>query len=109
MEQLVSPGHGPELITDAKFEDFKLHAEFNCAPGSNSGGYLRSRSTNSSGRVAGTAAQAGRMADYDITLAGRVVTVVQNGRTIIDKRGLPASQAEPWIVTKHCPDRSICR
>ena len=42
--------------------------------------------TNSSGRVAGTAAQAGRMADYDITPAGRVVTVVQNGRTIIDKQ-----------------------
>src|SRR5260370_15056284 len=33
---LVSPGHGPELISDAKSEDFKLHIEFNCAPGSNS-------------------------------------------------------------------------
>jgi hypothetical protein len=30
---LVSPGHGPELITDGKFEDFKLHVEFDCAPG----------------------------------------------------------------------------
>ena len=40
---LVSPGRGPELITDAKFEDFKLHVEFNCAPGSNSGVYLRGR------------------------------------------------------------------
>jgi hypothetical protein len=29
----VSPGHGPELITDGKFEDFKLHVEFDCAPG----------------------------------------------------------------------------
>ena len=25
---LVSPGHGPELITDATFEDFKMHIEF---------------------------------------------------------------------------------
>src|ERR1700730_4203797 len=30
---LVSPGRGPELISDAKFEDFKLHIEFNCAAG----------------------------------------------------------------------------
>src|ERR1051326_5016047 len=40
---LVSPGRGPELITDAKFEDFKLHLEFNCAQGSNTGRYLRGR------------------------------------------------------------------
>jgi hypothetical protein len=38
---LVSPGHGPELITTAKFNDFKLHVEFNCARGANSGVYLR--------------------------------------------------------------------
>ncbi len=30
---LISPGHGAELITDANFEDFKLHIEFNCAKG----------------------------------------------------------------------------
>src|SRR3984893_11187555 len=29
---LVSPGRGAELISDAKFGDFKLHIEFNCAP-----------------------------------------------------------------------------
>jgi len=40
---LVSPGHGPELISDARFEDFKLHVELNCAKGSNSGVYLRGR------------------------------------------------------------------
>src|SRR6266581_3077654 len=40
---LVSPGRGAELLTDAKFQDFKLHIEFNCAPGSNSGVYLRGR------------------------------------------------------------------
>jgi len=34
---LVSPGRGPELITDAKFSDFQLHVEFNCGPNSNSG------------------------------------------------------------------------
>src|SRR5215467_1401435 len=40
---LISPGNGPELIYDGKFEDFKLHVEFNCGEKSNSGVYLRGR------------------------------------------------------------------
>jgi Domain of Unknown Function (DUF1080) len=40
---LVTPGNGPELINNSKFEDFKLHVEFNCAANSNSGIYLRGR------------------------------------------------------------------
>ncbi len=40
---LVSPGNGPELINASKFEDFKLHVEFNCGTTSNSGIYLRGR------------------------------------------------------------------
>ena len=40
---LVHDGHGAEIITTAKFEDFKLHLEFNCGPKSNSGVYLRGR------------------------------------------------------------------
>ena len=103
---LVSPGRGPELISDAKFEDFKLHIEFNCAPGSNSGIYLRGRyelqieddpepegPTMRTGGVYGFLAPApeqprkpGEWQTYDITLVGRVVTVVQNGQTIIDKQ-----------------------
>ena len=106
---LVSPGHGPELISDAKFEDFKLHVEFNCAPGSNSGVYLRGRyevqieddpepegPTMRTGGVYGFLAPSpeqprkpGVWQTYDITLVGRVVTVVQNGQTIIDKQEIP--------------------
>lgn len=106
---LVSPGHGPELISDAKFEDFKLHVEFNCAPGSNSGIYLRGRyelqieddpepegPTMRTGGVYGFLAPSpeqprkpGEWQTYDITLVGRVVTVVQNGQTIIDKQEIP--------------------
>jgi hypothetical protein len=26
----ITPGNGPELINTSKFEDFKLHVEFNC-------------------------------------------------------------------------------
>src|SRR5690348_15018596 len=29
---LVSPGNGPELLNESRFEDFKLHVEFNCGP-----------------------------------------------------------------------------
>jgi hypothetical protein len=106
---LVSPGHGPELISDAKFEDFKLHVEFNCAPGSNSGIYLRGRyelqieddpepegPTMRTGGVYGFLAASpeqprkpGEWQTYDITLVGRVVTVVQNGHTIIDQQEIP--------------------
>jgi hypothetical protein len=106
---LVSPGHGPELITDAKFEDFKLHIEFNCAPKANSGVYLRGRyevqieddsvpegPTMRTGGVYGFLAASpeqprrpGVWQTYDITLVGRVVTVVQNGQTIIDRREIP--------------------
>jgi len=40
---LVTPGNGPELYSDAKFQDFKLHVEFNCGKDANSGVYLRGR------------------------------------------------------------------
>src|SRR5690606_10582452 len=40
---LTSPESGSNLITDQKFQDFKLHAEFRYQKGSNSGIYLRGR------------------------------------------------------------------
>jgi hypothetical protein len=103
---LVSPGHGPELITTSKFGDFKLHVEFNCGRGANSGVYLRGRyevqieddpepegPAMRTGGVYGFLAPSpeqpsrpGEWQSYDITLIGRVVTVVQNGVTIIDKQ-----------------------
>ena len=106
---LVSPGHGPELINNSKFEDFKLHIEFNCGEKANSGVYLRGRyevqiETNSEqeppshhtggvyGFIASSAEQprkAGEWQTFDITLVGRTVTVVQNGQTIIDHKEIP--------------------
>jgi hypothetical protein len=106
---LVSPGHGPELISNQKFNDFKLHIEFNCAKGSNSGVYLRGRyelqiendpepegPTMRTGGIYGFLAPSpeqprkpGEWQTYDITLVGRIVTVVQNGQTIIDKQEIP--------------------
>ena len=106
---LVSPGHGPELINDKKFEDFKLHVEFNCGANANSGVYLRGRyevqieddsikepPSHHMGGIYGFIAPSpelprkpGEWQTYDITLVGRTVTVVQNGTTIIDHKEIP--------------------
>ena len=106
---LVSPGNGPELISDRKFQDFKLHIEFNCGKESNSGVYLRGRyevqietdsvaepPSHHTGGVYGFLAptpELPRSADvwqtFDITLIGRKVKVIQNGRTIIDNQEIP--------------------
>src|ERR1700751_2395198 len=106
---LVSPGHGPEIISDPKFQDFKLHIEFNCAPNSNSGVYLRGRyevqvednsmqepPSHHTGGVYGFIApppelprKPGEWQSFDITLVGRTITVVQNGQTIISQQEIP--------------------
>jgi hypothetical protein len=106
---LITPGSGPELINNSKFEDFKLHVEFNCAENSNSGIYLRGRyevqvetdsieepPSHHMGGVYGFLApnpelprRPGEWQTYDITLVGRTVTVVQNGQTIIDNQEIP--------------------
>lgn len=106
---LVSPGNGPELINDSKFEDFKLHVEFNIGQNANSGVYLRGRyevqietesmqepPSHHTGGVYGfiePSPELPRKADewqtFDITLVGRTITVVQNGQTIINKQEIP--------------------
>ncbi len=106
---LVSPGNGPELISDAKFQDFKLHIEFNCGKDANSGIYLRGRyevqvetesqaepSSHHTGGVYGFLAPSPELPrkpdtwqTFDITLIGRRVTIVQNGQTIIDNKEIP--------------------
>ena len=106
---LLTPGNGPELINNSKFEDFKLHVEFNCGPNSNSGVYLRGRyevqietdsaSDPPSQRIGGVygflapSPEPARTPDkwqtYDITLVGRMITVVLNGITVIDNKEIP--------------------
>lgn len=106
---LVSPGNGPELISDVNVQDFKLHIEFNCGKDSNSGVYLRGRyevqvetesegepPSHHTGGVYGFLApqpEQPRRPDvwqsFDITLIGRKVTVAQNGVTIINNQEIP--------------------
>ena len=106
---LKSPKSGANLVTEDKFEDFKLHVEFKVPPGSNSGIYLRGRyevqitddygsdpSNVLFGGVYGfltpnemAANPASEWQTYDITLIGRRVTVVANGKTIISEQNIP--------------------
>ena len=115
---LVSAGRGSNIMTIPKFGDFKLHVEFNCAPKSNSGVYVRNRyadlrylevqietdseeepPSHHTGAVYGRLApspelprRAGEWQTFDITLVGRTITVVQNGQTIIDHKEVPGTK-----------------
>jgi hypothetical protein len=86
-----------------------LHIEFNCARGANSGVYLRGRyevqieddakpegPNQRTGAIYGYLAPVvaaprtpGIWQTYEITLVGRRVTVVLNGKTLIDNREIP--------------------
>jgi hypothetical protein len=98
-----------DLITERAFSDFKLHAEFTYPRGSNSGIYLRGRYEvqiqDDAGKVtdalrmgglygflrpyADAAHKAGEQQAYDITLIGRRITIVLNGKTIVDNEAIP--------------------
>jgi len=98
-----------DLISERTFEDFRLHVEFKYPPGSNSGVYLRGRyevqiqddmgKARDPLRIGGLygyltpTANAARAANewqvYDITLIGRRITVVLNGKTVVDNRVVP--------------------
>jgi 3-keto-disaccharide hydrolase len=99
---------GGNLVTDAKFTDFKLHVEFRYQKDGNSGIYLRGRyevqvadtgdelAVGSLGAVYGylepsdtAAKKPDEWQTFDITLVGRMVTVVLNGTTIIANREIP--------------------
>lgn len=106
---LKSSKSGANLRTDETFYDFKLHVEFRIPEGSNSGVYLRGRyevqiaddfgsdpSNVLFGGVYGlltpnemVAKPAGEWQEYDITLIGRRVTIVANGKTIIENQNIP--------------------
>jgi hypothetical protein len=106
---LKSPKSGSNLVTDESFTDFKLHIEFRYQKGSNSGVYLRGRyevqisdskglepSKGDLGAVYGfikpnemVAKEPGEWQSYDITLVGRMVTVVANGKMIICNQEIP--------------------
>jgi hypothetical protein len=103
---LRSKMSGSNLVSEQKFTDFKLHLEFRYEKGSNSGVYLRGRYEvqieDSKGKepwkgylgaVYGlltpsemVAKNPGEWQTFDITLVGRMVTIVANGKTIISNQ-----------------------
>ena len=98
-----------DLVSRQRFTDFRLHVEVNVPPKGNSGIYLRGRheiqvqddfgNTPHPRRMGGVygqitptslpAKRAGEWQAFDITLIGRVLTVVLNGTTIINQVEIP--------------------
>ena len=104
---LLDQSKGANLRTTRKFEDFKLHVEFNCPEEGNSGVYLRGRyeiqveyepvgtedGLHSMGSIYGLLApkvnlprKPGEWESFDVTLVGRRVTISRNGTLIIDNQ-----------------------
>ena len=106
---LRSPKSGSNIVSNQVFNDFKLHIEFRYPKESNSGVYLRGRyeiqiidsvdkepSDVLLGAVYGfltpsdmVAKLPGEWQSFDITLIGRMITVVANGKMIICNQAIP--------------------
>lgn len=124
---LISPESGSNLISEQKFNDFKLHVEFKYDKNSNSGVYLRGRyevqiidnlptdhpNSHLFGGIYGFLPPSemvvkgpGEWQSFDITLTGRMVTIVANGTTIINNQEIPgitggaidSNEAEPGPI-----------
>ena len=108
---LLNEEHGANLRSTRKFQDFKLHIEYNCPDKGNSGIYLRGRYEvqveyepvdandrfHSIGSIYSFVPAAvelprkpGTWESFDITLVGRHVTVVRNGVKTIDNQEIPS-------------------
>jgi hypothetical protein len=106
---LVNTEHGANIRTTRTFEDFKLHVELNCPEDGNSGIYLRGRYEmqveyqtkaedpfHMMGSIYGFIApdasyprKPGTWESFDITLLGRMVTIMRNGKKSVDNREIP--------------------
>jgi hypothetical protein len=123
---LKSPRSGANIRTKNTYNDFKLHVEFRYPKDSNSGVYLRGRyevQVSDSkgmpplkdylGAIYGfiaplemVAKEPGEWQSFDITLVGRLVTLVGNGKQIIYKQEIPgitggamdSNEAEPGPI-----------
>lgn len=121
---LINQQHGANLKTTRKFDDFKVHFEVNCPDNANSGFYLRGRyelqleyepldqnpPNRRMGSIYGRITPAvsmpptpGQWETFDVTLVGRTVTVLRNGKMTIDHKeiegitggALDANEGEP--------------
>ena len=106
---LRSRQSGSNLVTDTTFTDFRLHIEFRYQKESNSGVYLRGRYevqiddskgmdpwVGHLGAIYGfltpcemVAKDPGVWQSYDITLRGRMVTIIANNKLVIYNQEIP--------------------
>jgi Domain of Unknown Function (DUF1080) len=106
---LKSPKAGSNIISDETFNDFKLHVEFRYQAHGNSGVYLRGRyevqitdhypetpPKDVLGSIYGfikpnekVTTKPNEWNSFDITLVGRNVTIVLNGKTIVNNQEIP--------------------
>jgi hypothetical protein len=106
---LTSPKPGSNIISNESFTDFKLHVEFRYPVNGNSGVYLRGRyevqimdyaadapPKDVLGSIYGfikpnevVTTKPGEWVSYDITLVGRNVTIVVNGKTTVCNQEIP--------------------
>jgi hypothetical protein len=119
---VVEPKGNADIVSERAFQDMKLHLEFNVEPHSNSGVYLRGRyevqilddpalvrDILGCGAVYSRIAPSvdatrppGEWQTYDITFVGRKLTVVLNGKTIIDGatvEGITGGAMDPFEGT----------
>ncbi|MFN7994905.1 MAG: DUF1080 domain-containing protein [Bryobacteraceae bacterium] len=108
--ELVNQAAGANIRSTRMLDDFKLHIEYNCPEDGNSGVYLRGRyeiqveygkpgtddKLHGMGSIYGFLAPAvelprkpGTWESYDVTLVGRTVTVMRDGKVTIDRREIP--------------------
>lgn len=107
--ELVNTKGGANLLSNESYTDFKLHIEFKYPKGGNSGVYLRGRyevQVEDNGDAEPQPVHLGGVygflvpnenvskgpdvwQTYDITLIGRRVTVVLNGKTVIADQTIP--------------------
>lgn len=100
---------GGNLVTNQTFTDFQLRLEFRYAKGGNSGVYLRGRyevqvldgpteepDSHLQGAIYGFLTPSEIVTNgpdewntFEITLVGRLVTVVVNGKTVISEQAIP--------------------
>ena len=94
-----------DIQTDAEFYSFQLHVEFKCEPHTNSGVYMRDKYEvqifDSFGKqpddsdcgalykrippAVNASKPPGEWQTFDITFIGRRLTVIHNGKTVLDK------------------------
>ncbi len=112
-----------DITSTAKFWNFKLHAEYRVGPKSNSGIGLRARyevqifedfgeppSLHGNGALysrivpsVNASRKAGEWQTFDITLIGRQVTVVLNGKTVIDHKDVEGFTAMATDIAEDQP------